>query len=130
MFFLVFQSSSEAPIKATPRDAYSRSVATSRGISRVHGPHHVAQKFSTTICPRRSCKWTRLPFRSLSVKSAVRTLGAAARTAANAISGIKRNGGSIGRRAPAQFPLAQVQTNAAFGAGTGPPWTEADSAAN
>ena len=58
-------SSSEAPTKRMPRAEYSRSMATSAGSSSLHGPHQVAQKFSTTSWPRSSRRLARLPFRSV-----------------------------------------------------------------
>src|ERR1700733_8863492 len=70
MALIVFLSSSEAPIKTTPFGVHSFSTSTNIGISALHGPHHVAQKFSTTIFPRRSLSFTLLPCISLSDNAA------------------------------------------------------------
>ena len=61
----VWRSSSDTATKATPRGTYSFWASTSIGISALHGTHHVAQKFNTTILPRRSRTLTFLPFTSL-----------------------------------------------------------------
>ncbi len=53
---LVFASSSDAPMKRTPRVAYCFSMSTSIGISSLQGTHQVAQKLRTTGLPRISRK--------------------------------------------------------------------------
>src|SRR4051794_36147989 len=65
MFPLVWRSSKETAVKTTPRGAYSLAASTSIGISVLQGTHQVAQKFSTTILPRRSDTRTFFPFMSL-----------------------------------------------------------------
>src|SRR5579863_9161900 len=70
------------------------------GISTLHGPHHVAQKLSTTIFPRRSLSLTLAPCASRSVRAAGLPASADALTAAgaNAAQSNVRAAASMNRR--------------------------------
>src|SRR5689334_16115799 len=69
IFDCVSASSRDAATKTTPSAEYRGANLLSIGISSRHGPHHVAQKFKTTILPRNSASDTGLPVRSVSVRS-------------------------------------------------------------
>src|SRR4030095_6657642 len=62
-------SSALRPSATRPFPLNSRSSLSIEGSSRTQGPHHVAQKLSSTTWPLRSRKLTVLPSRSVRVKS-------------------------------------------------------------
>src|ERR1043166_3346431 len=53
------------PSTTTPRPRNRSCIFISEGSSSTHGGHHVAQKFSTSTCPR---NWFRFTFRSESCR--------------------------------------------------------------
>src|SRR5579871_4738763 len=64
-------SSIETPRMVKPRGLYFFWNSIIHGISTLHGPHQVAQKFTSTTCP---LYWSRVT--SLSFKSFIATVGA------------------------------------------------------
>src|SRR5580700_6597847 len=66
---LVLASSIAKPRNCHPGGPYRFSKSQNQGISILHGPHQVAQKFRTTGLPRKSDRRTVLPSRDCRVKS-------------------------------------------------------------
>src|SRR5580692_9803180 len=59
----------DTPSTAKPRFLYVFSNSMNQGISILQGPHHVAQKLSTTTLPLKSESRRATPFASLRMKS-------------------------------------------------------------
>src|SRR5438874_11883009 len=57
------------PKISSPCGRYLLFSSTSQGISILHGPHHVAQKFTSTALPRKSASFTVFPSRLSSAKA-------------------------------------------------------------
>src|SRR3712207_7839415 len=81
----------ETPRTLKPRPPRSRCISLRLGISDLHGTHQVAQKFSSTTCPRRSESFMGLPsvvFKSTSGAGSAETAFAFAAAASPAFDGV------------------------------------------
>src|SRR5262249_20454758 len=59
------------PTTLTPLSAYFRCNSLNCGTSVMQGPHHVAQKSTTSMLPLRDPESKLLPFRSCSLRSTI-----------------------------------------------------------
>src|SRR5258705_10620921 len=103
-------SSTEMPrmTSSFPSAPYCVFNSTSEGISARHGPHHVAQKFTTIGLPLKEASFTSTPFMSFSVKSSGAALPEAFASAAASSSAVFAE--------PVRLPFAPETGAAGFSA--------------
>src|SRR5579864_519839 len=107
-------SCTSTPTTSTPRGLSRAARATKPGISIRHGPHHVAQKSSSSTLPAKLRSAIDRPSRSRSVKFRL-ALGAEAGQVVSSSAARATNGGLIPRIAPIAIVATATSMTADFG---------------